>query len=101
MRTGKILKEIIQEKGFKQKEIAEAAEISTGTLSDILNKRFIGKETTIKNIIEFLNLTKDEELEVWKAWSMDRAEPKAAAYFEKLDRENKKLKKILATIKEL
>lgn len=48
MRTGKILKEIIQEKGFKQKEIAEAAEISTGTLSDILNKRFIGKETTIK-----------------------------------------------------
>ena len=101
MRTATILKKIITERQIKQTDIAKGIGIGNGSLSDILSGKFVGKETTIKGIIGFLKLTKEEELEIWKAWTLDRGEDKAAAYFEKLDRENKKLKKILSSIKEL
>lgn len=101
MRTGDILKKIITERRITQTEIAQTIGIGNGSLSDVLSGKFVGKESTINGIIKCLRLSKDEELEVWKAWTLDRGEEKAAAYFEKLDKENKKLKKILASIKEL
>lgn len=101
MRTGKILSELMIKKNRTQKEIAEEVGITQSAISQILKDKIIAKDKVMQSIIEFLNLTKDEELEIWKAWTLDRGETKAAAYFEKLDRENKKLKKILATIKEL
>lgn len=101
MRTGKILSELMIKKNRTQKEIAEEVGITQSAISQILKDKIIAKDKVMQSIIEFLNLTKDEELEIWKAWTLDRGETKAAAYFEKLDKENKKLKKILATIKEL
>lgn len=101
MRTGKILSELIIKKNRTQKEIAEEVGITQSAISQILKDKIIAKDKVMQSIIEFLNLTKDEELEVWKAWTLDRGETKAAAYFEKLDKENKKLKKILSAIKEL
>lgn len=101
MRTGDILKKIINDRQIKQTEIAQAIGIGNGSLSDVLSGKFVGKDSTINGIIKYLKLSKDEEMEVWKAWTLDRGEEKAAAYFEKLDKENKKLKKILTSIKEL
>lgn len=101
MRTGKILKVFFEKREVKQKEIAEAIGVSEGAISQALSNTVIPKQERIEKIINYLKLSKDEELEIWKAWTLDRGETKAAAYFEKLDKENKKLKKILASIKEL
>ena len=101
MRTGKILKDIFEKREVKQKEIAEAIGVSEGAISQALSNIVIPKQERVEKIIGYLKLTKEEELEIWKAWTLDRGETKAAAYFEKLDKENKKLKKILASIKEL
>ena len=101
MRMAKILKEFTERENVKPSNMANDLGLASSSMSDLMNGKILGKEVTIKSIIKYLKLSKDEELEVWKAWSLDRSEPKAAAYFEKLNRENKKLKKILATIKEL
>lgn len=101
MRTGTILKKICEEKGIKQKELSEISGVSEPSISKFLACKFLLKEKNLRTIVDFLKLSKQEELEVWKAWTLDRGEEKAAAYFEKLDRENKKLKKILTAIKEI
>lgn len=101
MRTGKILKVFFEKREVKQKEIAEAIGVSEGAISQALSNIVIPKQERVEKIIKYLKLSKEEELEVWKAWTLDRGEEKAVAYFEKVDKENKKLKKILASIKEL
>ena len=101
MRTGTILKKICEERGVKQKELSEISGVSEPSISKFLACKFLLKEKNLRIIVDFLKLSKQEELEVWKAWTLDRGEEKAAAYFEKLDRENKKLKKILTAIKEI
>ena len=101
MRTGKILKVFFEKREVKQKEIAEAIGVSEGAISQALSNIVIPKRERVEKIIKYLKLSKEEELEVWKAWTLDRGEEKAVAYFEKVDKENEKLKKILASIKEL
>lgn len=101
MRTGKILKIFFEKREVKQKEIAEAIGVSEGAISQALSNLVIPKQERVEKIIKYLKLSKDEEMEIWKAWTLDRGENKAAAYFEKLDQENKKLKKILKSLKEL
>lgn len=101
MRTAKKLSELLTQKNRSQKEVAEAVEVTPSAINQVLKNKTTITIELLEKISKYLKLSKDEELELWKAWSLDRAEPKAAAYFEKLDRENKKLKKILATIKEL
>lgn len=101
MRAGKKLKEYFESGTVSQKEISEKTGISQASISRMINGTLVLKRETLELIIKNMNLSKDEELELWKAWTLDRGETKAAAYFEKLDKENKKLKKILASIKEL
>lgn len=101
MRVAKILKEFTEQKNIKPSNMADDIGLASSSMSDLMNGKILGKEATIKTIIRYLKLTKDEEMELWKAWTLDRGETKAAAYFEKLDKENKKLKKILSTLKEL
>ena len=101
MRTGILLKKFCDEKNVKQKEWAEVAEVSEPSISRAISGIIFLKKKNMESIIKYLRLSKDEEMELWKAWTLDRGETKAAAYFEKLDKENKKLKKILSAIKEL
>lgn len=101
MRTAKKLSELLTQKNRSQKEVAEAVEVTPSAINQVLKNKTTITIELLEKISKYLKLSKDEELELWKAWSLDRAEPKAAAYFEKLDKENKKLKKILSAIKEL
>lgn len=101
MRAGKLLKSIFETGEVSQKELAEKIGISASSISRMINGTLVLKKETLELIVKNLRINKDEEMEIWKAWTLDRGETKAAAYFEKLDKENKKLKKILASIKEL
>lgn len=101
MRMAKKLNELLIQKNRTQKEVAEAVEVTPSAINQILKGKTTITIELLEKISKYLKLSKDEELEALKAWSLDRAEPKAAAYFEKLDKENKKLKKILSAIKEL
>lgn len=100
-RVSKILKKICEEKNIKQKDIVEITGLTSAGVSKAFTGKIRFKEKNLKLIMDFLRITKDEELEIWKAWTLDGGEEKAAAYFEKLDIENKKLKKILKSLKEL
>lgn len=101
MKTGILLKKFFDEKGLKQKELAELLEVSEPTISRAISGIIILRKKHIEKLIDYLKLSKDEKLEVWKAWTLDRGEKSAVAYFEKLDKENKKLKKILTSIRDL
>ena len=63
MRTASILKKIISERQVTQTEIAKAVGIGNGSLSDVLSGKFVGKETTIRGIIDFLRLNEKTVLE--------------------------------------
>lgn len=101
MRAGKILKEIFETGEISQKELSQKIGISASAISRMINGTLVLKEETLNLIVKNLRINQEQEMEIWKAWTLDRGEEKAAAYFEKLDKENKKLKKILASIKEL
>lgn len=101
MRAGALMKKLISERGANQKEVSEFADVAESTISRFLAGKLRLREKNLKNLLKYLKPSKDEELEIWKAWTLDGGEEKAAAYFEKLDQENKKLKKILKSLKEL
>ena len=100
-RTSKLLKKICEEKNIKQKEIVDITGLTSAGVSKAFTGKIRFKEKNLEAVLKYLNLSKNEELEIWKAWTLDGGEERAVAYFEKLDKENKKLKKILASIKEL
>ena len=100
-RTSELLKKICEEKNIKQKELVEATGLTSAGVSKAFTGKIRLKEKNLETILDYLKLTSQEKMEVWKAWTLDGGEEKAAAYFEKLDRENKKLKKILTAIKEI
>ena len=100
-RTSKLLKKFCDEKNIKQKDIVEITGLTSAGVSKAFTGKIRLKEKNLETILEFLRLSKEEKMEVWKAWTLDGGEKKAAAYFEKLDQENKKLKKILKSLKEL
>lgn len=101
MRTAKKLSELLTQKNRSQKEVAEAVEVTPSAINQVLKNKTTITIELLEKISKYLKLSKDEELELWKAWTLDRGDQRAAAYFEKLDKENKKLKKILSAIKEL
>ena len=101
MKAGEILKKILDEKGINQKELSQTLNLAESTTSRFLSGKLKLRQKNLETMLNYLKLTKIEELEIWKAWTLDGGEPKAVAYFEKLDKENKKLKKILSAIKEL
>lgn len=98
-RTSELLKKFCEEKNVKQKEIVEVTGLTSAGVSKAFTGKIRFKEKNLETVLEYLKLSNDEKLEVWKAWTLDGGEEKAAAYFEKLDKENKKLKKIIENIK--
>ncbi|MGL5229181.1 MAG: helix-turn-helix domain-containing protein [Cetobacterium sp.] len=99
--TGKKLKEILKKRKVTQLELAKKIGRTQGFVCKILKGDAGASEETILEILGVMMLTKEEEFDLWKAWSFDRAEKNVMEYYRKLEEENKKLKKILQDIKEL
>ncbi|MGL5621267.1 helix-turn-helix domain-containing protein [Cetobacterium sp.] len=100
-KIGLALEKVLVGKKITQSEICSKVGITQGFFSGIKTGKKIGSEETIQAIIDVLVLTKDEESEVWKAWSYDRGHKETMEYFFKLEQENLKLKKILKEIKDI
>lgn len=99
MYCSKFLKRITAEKNIQVKDIAALAGVSETFISDLRNGKKQSKKDTYKEIVKHLRLTKEEEKEAWKAWSMDRMDEKTIKYFEDLEKENQELKSLLNAIK--
>lgn len=99
MYCSKFLKRITAEKNIQVKDIAALAGVSETFVSDLRNGKKQSKKDTYKEIVKHLRLTKEEEQEAWKAWSMDRMDEKTIKYFEDLEKENQELKSLLNAIK--
>lgn len=99
MYCSKFLKRVTVEKNIQLKDIAALAGVSETFISDLRNGKKQAKKETYKEIIKHLRLTKEEEVEAWKMWSMDRMDEKTIKYFEELEKENTELKNLLNAIK--
>lgn len=102
MRTlAEIITELLKTRKITQKDLCKKIGIAQGYLGDIKKGRTVGSESSIQAIIDGLVLTKEEEHEVWKAWTYEKGHKKTMEYYFKLEDENRKLKKILKEIKEI
>ena len=99
--SGIVLKKILKDRKMTQAKLAEKIGVEQGTVSKIISQRTIAKNTTIEAIIDKLSLTEEEKFELWKWWTLDKAEKKVKEYFLKIEEENEKFKKILRDIKEI
>lgn len=96
-----IITELLETRKITQKDLCKKIGIAQGYLGDIKKGRTVGSESSIQAIIDGLVLTKEEEHEVWKAWTYEKGHKETMEYYFKLEDENKKLKKILKEIKEI
>lgn len=99
--TGKKLTEILKARKITQQELANRIGKSQGFLSKVINSEAGASKKTIEKILKVMVLTKEDEFELWKAWSYDQGEKNVMEYYKKLEDENKKLKKILKDIREI
>lgn len=99
--TGKALNKILKARKVTQEELSKKIERTQGFLSKIIRGEAGASEETIQKILEVMMLTKEEEFQLWKGWSFDRAEQSVRDYYNKIEEENKKMKKILKDIKEI
>jgi len=95
----KFLKKISLEKNIQMKDIAKLVEVSETFMSDLKLGKKGAKEATWRSIVKHLRLTKEEETEAWKSWSLDRMDKKTAEHFLKLEKENEELKRLLDAVK--
>lgn len=99
MYCSKFLKKTMAEKNIQVKDLAVLTQVSETFISDLKNGKKSAKLETYKEVVKHLRLTKEEEREAWKAWSMDRMDDKTIKYFLELEKENAELKNLLEAIK--
>lgn len=93
--VGKLIDKAITKRGITQTKLADMLNRSQGTISDLISERRNGTIEIITQISNALILTKEEEFEIWKAWSLSRSHPDFITYVNKLEKENKTMKKLL------
>lgn len=95
---GKILEEMIKNKYENKTRFAEECDISKGHLSDIINGRTLPREDNLKLMIEKLRLSKNEEELLIKEWSFDKTGNILRDRYEKLEKENAEMLKVLKSV---
>ena len=95
---GKILEEMIKNKYEKKTRFAEECGISKGHLSDIITGRTLPREDNLKLMIEKLRLSKNEEELLIKEWSFDKTGNMLRDKYEKLEKENAEMLKVLKSV---
>lgn len=92
---GKKLEEIMKEKKIKVKELSIAADITEGFISDIRKGRSLPSVDKLARIMENLDLSEKEELELYEEWEKSSSPISFTEKYEKLKTENKKIKELL------
>lgn len=95
---GKILEEMIKNKYDNKTRFAEECDISKGHLSDIITGRTLPREDNLKLMIEKLRLSKKEEELLIKEWSFDKTGNMLRDKYEKLEKENAEMLKVLKSV---
>lgn len=95
---GKILEEMIKNKYENKTRFAEECGISKGHLSDIITGRTLPREDNLKLMIEKLRLSKNEEELLIKEWSFDKTGNMLRDKYEKLEKENAEMLKVLKSV---
>ena len=88
MEVGKFLTKIIGEKNIQMLDISKLTGVSPAFLSDLKKGKKSCKEETWKEIIKYLRLSKEEEMQAWRAWSEDRMDKKTKEYLKKFKTPN-------------
>ncbi len=95
---GKILDEMIKKKYDNKTRFAEECNISKGHLSDIISGRTLPREDNLKLMIEKLRASKEEEEILIKEWSFDKTGNMLRERYEKLEKENAEMLKVLKSV---
>lgn len=95
---GKVLEELIKNKYDNKTRFAEECNISKGHLSDIITGRTLPREDNLKLMIEKLNLSNSEEELLIKEWSFDKTGNMLRKKYEKLEKENAEMLKVLKSV---
>lgn len=93
--VGKLIAQAMSDRDITQTKLADMIARSQGTISDLISGRRDGAMELIEHICRALVLTKEEELQIWKAWSLARSHNVFIEYVSKLEKENNSLKKLL------
>lgn len=83
---GELLKKLIVKSGLSQKELSSKSGVSTGYISDIMNrKKTKGSEEAIEKLLVVLNVTEDEKKEIWESYSYERGHKETLLYLKKIE----------------
>ena len=94
MFCNELIKEL-KKSGMKSKELALSADLTEGYLTDIKKGRALPKEGKLINILDSLNLDETRKEELYMLWAKESSPKKVIDSFEKLEKENKNLKKLI------
>lgn len=92
---GKKIEEIIKVKGIKSKDLAIAANVTEGYLTDIKKGRALPREDKLIRIIDALELEEREKEELYFLWEKGMSPQNFVERFEELERENNQLKSLI------
>lgn len=97
---GDKLRELIDKKFDTQAKFADICNIPRSTLSDVLNNKKIPRENNLNLYIEKLQpLSKEEEAELIKEWTLGKTNGKYKKEIEELEKKNKNMIEVLKSVK--
>lgn len=92
---GKKIEEIIKTKRIKSRDLAIAANVTEGYLTDIKKGRALPREDKLIRIIDALELKESEREELYFLWEKSMSPQNFVERFEELEKENKQLKSLI------
>lgn len=95
---GKVLEEMVMNRYDNKTRFAEECGISKGHLSDFISGRTLPREDNLNLMIEKLKLSKNEKELLLKEWSFDKTGNILREKYEKLEKENAEMLKVLKSV---
>lgn len=92
---GVILEKIMKNNNIRVKDLAIAADITEGYISDLKKERSVPRENKLESILLGLKITDIEKEDLIKAWEKDVSPKSFVIKYEKLELENKNLKEMI------
>ena len=84
---------IMDRKGIGSTKLSKKVGVSQGYVSDIKHSRVIGNEENVEKIIKGLEVSPEEEKELWLLWTFAKGRSEVYEDYKKLKEQNDALKK--------